>query len=46
VIIKASQAGVLETILAQSEKIIKGQYQVQIAETGVGSITEADIANA
>jgi translation initiation factor IF-2 len=46
VIVKASQAGVLETILEQSEKIIKGYYQISITDSSVGSISEADITNA
>ena len=45
-IVKANQAGVLETILEQADKILKGHYQVSIADSGLGSITEADIANA
>lgn len=46
IIIKSNQAGSLETLLTETQKIIAGNYQMQIIETGVGPITEADIANA
>ena len=43
IIIKAKESGVLETLLTEANKIIKGIYQISIVQTGVGSITEADI---
>jgi translation initiation factor IF-2 len=33
-------------LLTEAEKIIAGSYQMQIIESGVGPITEADIASA
>lgn len=46
IIVKTNMAGQLETILVETEKIIGGVYQIQIIDTGVGPITEADVANA
>jgi translation initiation factor IF-2 len=46
IIIKSNMAGTLETLLAETQKIIEGHYQISIIETSVGPITEADIANA
>ena len=43
-IIKANQAGSLETLLAEARKIIGQHYQVQILDSGVGPISEADIS--
>lgn len=46
VIIKAKESGVLETLLTETDKLIKGIYQISIVSTGVGPITEADLNNA
>jgi len=46
IIIKANQAGSLETLLTETQKIIGQQYQVSILESGVGPISEADISQA
>jgi translation initiation factor IF-2 len=46
VIIKSSSAGTLETLLKETDKIIKDTYRVNIIETGVGPITEGDLSNA
>ena len=43
-IIKASQAGALETLLTETSNIVGQHFQVSIIETGVGPITEADIS--
>lgn len=45
-IIKANQAGSLETLLMESSKIIGQHYQVSILDSGVGPISEADISQA
>ena len=45
-IIKANQAGSLETLLTEANKIIGQHYQIQILSTGVGPISEADINQA
>ena len=45
-IIKTNQAGVLETILTETEKIVGPHYQIQVVESGVGPISEADISSA
>eukprot|EP00349_Pseudokeronopsis_sp_Brazil_P010299 CAMPEP_0202979142 /NCGR_PEP_ID=MMETSP1396-20130829/85370_1 /ASSEMBLY_ACC=CAM_ASM_000872 /TAXON_ID= /ORGANISM="Pseudokeronopsis sp., Strain Brazil" /LENGTH=117 /DNA_ID=CAMNT_0049718427 /DNA_START=504 /DNA_END=857 /DNA_ORIENTATION=- len=46
VIIKAPSAGVLETLLAESQKILKGKYRVQIIDSSVGAVNETDITSA
>ena len=46
IIIKANQAGSLETLLTETTKIIGQHYQVSILESGVGPISEADINQA
>ena len=39
-------AGTLETIMTETQKIIGGIYQISVIDSGVGPITDADIANA
>jgi len=39
-------AGTLETIMTETQKIIGSYYQIQIIDSSVGPITEADLANA
>jgi translation initiation factor IF-2 len=46
IIIKAKEAGVLETLLTETNKIIRGLYQINIVSSGVGPITEADLNSA
>ena len=46
IIIKANQAGSLETLLAETTKIIGQHYQVSVLESGVGPTSEADISQA
>lgn len=46
IIIKAKESGVLETLLTETNKIIRGLYQINIISSGVGPITEADLNNA
>lgn len=46
IMIKASQAGALETLLAEAEKIIGHHYKIQIVNTGVGPLTEKDLNEA
>lgn len=43
IIIKAKEAGVLETLMTETEKLIRGVYQINIISSGVGPITEADV---
>lgn len=43
IMIKAKESGVLETLLTETEKLITGHYQINIIQTGVGPITEADL---
>lgn len=43
IIIKSNQAGTLETLLTETQKIIGSHYQIQVIDSGVGPITEADI---
>ncbi len=45
-IIKASTAGTLETLLQETEKLIKGIYRLHIIDSSVGPITEGDLTNA
>jgi translation initiation factor IF-2 len=45
-IIKANMAGTLETIMQETDKIIAQNYQMQVIETGVGPISEKDVAQA
>lgn len=44
--IKASQQGALETLMTETDKIIQKHYQIQILDTGVGHISEADVTQA
>lgn len=47
IIIKASSAGVLETLLKESEKIVGTEnYRINIIDYSVGPITEGDMNNA
>jgi translation initiation factor IF-2 len=46
IIIKASTAGTLETLLQETEKLIKGTYRVNVIDYQVGPITEGDLSNA
>ena len=45
-IIKASTAGTLETLLKEAEKVIAGLNRVQIIDFGVGPVTEGDMQHA
>lgn len=45
-IVKASTAGTLETLLQETDKLIKGVYRVNIIDYSVGPITEGDLNNA
>ena len=46
IILKASTAGVLETLLTETDKLIKGLYRVNVIDYQVGPITEGDLSNA
>lgn len=46
IIVKCAMAGQLETIMTETQKIVGTMYQVQLIDTGVGPITEADISQA
>ena len=46
IIIKAAQAGPLETLLQEAEQIIGNHFKIQIVSTGVGPITEKDLNEA
>lgn len=46
IIIKASTAGCLETLLQETEKLIKGIYRINVIDYSVGPITEGDLSNA
>ncbi len=46
IIIKASTAGALETVMKESNKILLNCQNAAIMETGIGPFTEADISNA
>ena len=45
-IIKASTAGTLETLLQEADKFIKGVYRINVIDYSVGPITEGDLNNA
>jgi len=45
-IFKASTAGVLETLMSETDKLIKGLYRVNVIDYSVGPITEGDLSNA
>lgn len=45
--IKASQAGVLETLLKEAEKVVgTHNYRINIIDYSVGPVTEGDMNNA
>lgn len=46
IVIKAAQAGSLETLVMEAESIIGNQFKVQVVSTGVGPITEKDLNEA
>mmetsp|Transcript_12957 Transcript_12957/g.20071 ORF Transcript_12957/g.20071 Transcript_12957/m.20071 type:complete len:118 (-) Transcript_12957:460-813(-) len=46
VIIKAAQAGALETLRAEADKIIGNQFKVQIVAEAVGPITDKEMSEA
>lgn len=46
VIVKASTAGTLETLLSEVDKMIKGIYRINVIDYSVGPITEGDLSNA
>lgn len=47
IIIKASQAGVLETLLKETEKVLgPNNYRINIIDYSVGPVTEGDMTNA
>lgn len=46
IIIKASQAGALETLMQEADQIIGDQFKIQIVSTGVGPLTEKDLNEA
>lgn len=46
IILKASTAGVLETLLTETDKLITGLYRVNVIDYSVGPITEGDLSNA
>lgn len=45
-IIKASTAGTLETLLQETDKLIQGIYRINVIDYSVGPITEGDLNNA
>jgi translation initiation factor IF-2 len=46
IIIKASQTGVLETLLIEADNIIQDQFQINIVNTGIGPLVEKDLHEA
>ena len=46
VMIKAAQAGALETLIAEAESIIGNQFKIQIVAEGVGPLTENEVSEA
>lgn len=46
IILKASTAGALETLVQEVEKIIHGLYRINVIDKSVGPLTEADITSA
>lgn len=48
IIIKASQLGVLETLLKETDKVlgINHDYRINVIDSSVGPITEADLTQA
>ena len=45
-IVKASTAGCLETLLQETDKLVKGIYRINVIDYSVGPITEGDLNNA
>ncbi len=45
-IIKASSAGTLETLITEVEKIMGDHHSLQLIDFGIGAITEGDMQNA
>ena len=43
IMIKASTAGALETLIKETERVIHGQYRINIIDASVGPLSEADI---
>jgi translation initiation factor IF-2 len=47
VILKASSAGTLETLLTEAEKVVgQNNYRISIIDYSVGPVTEGDMTNA
>merc|ERR1719238_427341 len=46
IIIKAAQAGALETLLKEADRIIGQNFKIQIVESGVGPLNEQDLNSA
>ena len=46
IMIKASTAGALETLIKETERVIYGTYRINIIESSVGPLSEADITAA
>ena len=44
-IIKASTAGTLETLLKEVERLAQGYHRVHVIDYGVGPVSEADMHN-
>ena len=46
IIIKASTAGTLETLVKEAQRLMHGLFRVHIQDYGVGPVTEGDMENA
>jgi len=46
IVIKASQAGALETLLTEAAKIIGSNFKIHVVDAGVGPLTEQDLNTA
>ncbi len=47
IILKASSAGTLETLLTEAEKVVgSNNYRISIIDYSVGPVTEGDMSNA
>lgn len=47
IILKASSAGTLETLLQEAEKVVgTNNYRISIIDYSVGPVTEGDMSNA
>jgi translation initiation factor IF-2 len=46
IMIKASTAGALETLIKETERVIYGVYRINIIDASVGPLSEADITAA